>query len=375
MSVTVGLMSGTSMDGVDAAAVRWDEGGKPRTLAALTRMLPAELGRRLWRIRPDGPICELMDCDAAVAECFAEAALEVIARAGLRSDDVDAIGSHGQTVWHAPDRVPPVTLQIGDPNRISELTGLTVVADFRRRDVAAGGQGAPLAPLFHAALFASDAPRAVVNLGGIANVSWLLPDNDEPAGGYDIGPANTLLDAWYRQHHDTPAAYDRGGVWAASGRVLPGLLDALLADPFFRLPPPRSTGPEYFNLDWLRRHDIDAHAANDVQATLLELTARSVADCVRHSGLAIRDVLICGGGAANRQLMDRLRRLLAPIRVADTAVSGVDPGFVEAVGFAWLARRTLDGLVGNSPAVTGARRAAVLGGIYPGCRAERFGRK
>ncbi len=362
--ITIGLMSGTSMDGVDAAAVAWGEDERPRMLAALTRPFALSLAVRLRRLGPTTSLAEVADCDAAVAEAFADAALTVMEAAGIAAADVMAIGSHGQTVWHAPDREPPASVQIGDPNRIAEHTGVTVVADFRRRDMAAGGQGAPLAPVFHAALFPSSRPRAVVNIGGIANISWLEPGCEHPVGGNDIGPGNILMDAWYRQH--VGDGFDEGGGWAASGEVQERWLETLLAEePYFHRNGPRSTGPEIFNLAWLHRHGADAHRPVDVQATLLELTARTIADEVSAAADRPADVLVCGGGANNTALMRRLCERLHPLPVADTGSVSIAPEFVEAIGFAWLARRTLAGLPGNHPAVTGAARRVVLGGIYP----------
>ena len=288
----------------------------------------------------------------------------------MDATQVRAIGCHGQTVRHRPpsgsaSAIEAFTLQIADPNTIAERTGIPTVADFRRRDIAAGGEGAPLAPAFHAAAFArAGTARAIVNIGGIANVSLL--DGEQWTGGFDSGPGNTLLDLWTRRHRGE--RYDRQGSWAASGQVLPKLLDHLLRDDYFSLSGPRSTGKETFNLGWLdaRLTQFAGSDPSDIQATLAELTAASIADAIGNSSLAVDEIYVCGGGAHNTDLLARLDKRLPGAALNSTAALGIEPDWVEAVTFAWLAHRTLNGLAGNAPAVTGASGERVLGAIYPG---------
>jgi len=276
---------------------------------------------------------------------------------------VRALGSHGQTIRHRPHADPPFTWQLGDGNVIAERSGIDTVADFRRRDVAAGGHGAPLMPAFHAALLGSlQEDRAVLNLGGIGNFTLLPRVGD--VRGFDTGPANALMDAWCERH--TGRAYDAGGAFAASGHADAALLARLLADPWFALAPPKSTGREQFHLDWLQARMGEATISPaDVQATLLELTARTVADALQLTQPATRRVLVCGGGVHNAVLMARLAAHLPQAVVESTATHGLDPDYVEAMGFAWLARETLAGRSGNLPAVTGAVGRRVLGVVYP----------
>jgi anhydro-N-acetylmuramic acid kinase len=300
--------------------------------------------------------------DVEAGECFARCANALLVEAGIAAADVAAIGSHGQTVCHRPRGKHPFTLQIGDPSVIAERTGITTVADFRRADVAAGGQGAPLLPALHAALFTDRGiSRAVLNLGGIANLTLLQPGR--AVIGFDTGPANCLLDAWSARH--LGAARDEGGAWAASGHVDGALLARWLTDPYFALAPPKSTGREVFNLDWLDARLPPGIAPVDVQATLLAFSARSIAAALRAHAADVGEVYACGGGVHNAALMDDLRQALPGVRVATTAALGLDPDFVEAVGFAWLARARLRGEPGNLPSVTGARGPRLLGGIYP----------
>ncbi|MBL8255219.1 MAG: anhydro-N-acetylmuramic acid kinase [Pseudoxanthomonas mexicana] len=365
----LGLMSGTSADGIDAALVRFE--GEGRTLrcelvqgrtfewnAALRAQLVA-LGQGADTVSLDA----LGALDGRIALAFAEAALALLQEAGVPRDRVRVIGSHGQTVRHRPQAEPPFTWQLGDGNVIAERSGIPTVADFRRRDVAAGGQGAPLMPAFHAALLGSPTEdRAALNLGGIANFT-LLPTKGD-VRGFDTGPANALMDAWCERHSGQP--YDAGGAFAASGSVDAPLLARLLAEPWFALPPPKSTGREQFHLDWLQARLGDAVVAPaDLQATLLELTARTVADALQMTQPDTRRVLVCGGGVRNPVLMARLAAYLPQAVVESTAAHGLDPDYVEAMGFAWLARETLAGRPGNLPAVTGAAGPRILGVVYP----------
>ena len=360
----LGLISGTSADGIDAALVSFDQ-GLPQLRASLTYPSPDALRQRVLSVAQDLAPFDLDAfgrLDVAVGRHFAQAASALLQTSGTTPSQVRAIGSHGQTVRHRPGGDEPFTLQLGDPTVIAEHCGIDVVADFRRADVAAGGQGAPLLPAVHAMLLGQPGrTRIVLNLGGIANITVL-----EAGGrviGFDTGPANGLLDAWCLQHRGE--AFDRDGAFAAAGQVDAALLDALLADPYFSLAPPKSTGREHFHLAWLRRQPRAAMLASaDVQATLLELTARSVADAVRTSAPSAVDVLVCGGGVHNPRLMKRLVQCLAPCRVASTASCGIDPDFLEATAFAWLARQRILGLPGNLPAVTGARGRRVLGALY-----------
>lgn len=360
-------MSGTSVDGVDAALAELDE-TPPRVLAAETFPYPEELRDRLLAVGQGEPISldALGQLDVEVGKTFAGAASALIAKANLAATEVRAIGSHGQTLAHAPQAPHPYTFQIGDPNVIAERTGITTVADFRRRDVAAGGQGAPLVPAFHAALFRSpDENRVVVNIGGIANIT-LLPAGAGEVSGFDTGPGNGLMDTWMQRQ--LGRAYDADGDWARSGRMHAGLLDALLADEYFARRPPKSTGRDYFHVRWLserlklftRRIEPE-----NVQATLAEFTARTIADAIEAEMPHAARVLVCGGGAYNGYLMERLAALLAPADVTTTAAYGLAPEWVEAVAFAWLAKQTLAGKPGNLPSVTGAGRPVILGGIYP----------
>ena len=364
----LGLISGTSADGIDVALTSFDPA--PRLHAALTHAYPDELRQRILKLaQGDGRIAldELGALDVEIARSFAAAANTLLQRELVATGTIAALGSHGQTVRHRPAQRPPYTLQLGDANVIAELTGITTVADFRRRDMAAGGQGAPLAPAFHAAMLPHDThTRIVLNLGGIANVTILPGDTNRSVTGFDTGPASCLLDAWAQQHLGT--AFDTDGAFAARGTFDADLLARLLADPYFAAPPPKSTGREVFHPTWLQEH-LHALAITpaDVQATLVALTARSIADAVRRHATDAREVLVCGGGVHNRVLMQAIARELAPVPVASTAARGLDPDFVEAMLFAWLARERIAGrAVEALPAVTGARGARVLGGVYFG---------
>lgn len=369
MARYIGLISGTSMDGIDAALVHIAGAGRLSFEHGRTWPLPGPLQNELHALCQPGGNDELrrmMGLDRALGEAFATAVEAILQDTGVPARAITAVGSHGQTLRHYPEAGLHSTLQVGDPNIIAERTGITTVADFRRRDMAAGGEGAPLAPAFHQ-FFLGRGPvrRAVLNLGGIANLTLL-----EAAGGpmgFDCGPANTLMDRWTRRH--LGKSLDRDGRWAATGRVIPECLELLLADPYLDRPPPKSTGREYFNLEWLETRLGEAlhhHGAADIQATLTALTAESVARALKRWGQAVEEVLVCGGGVHNPVLMKALAGALAGRRVASMAEAGLDPDYVEAAAFAWLAHRTLAGEPGNAPAVTGARHPVVLGAIYPG---------
>lgn len=367
MSLCAGLISGTSMDGVEAVLLEVSAGSFA-VRGALHVDYPAELGTRLRRAVADPAACGLDEfgaLDAAIGEVFADAAERLLAAAGVTGDAVRVIGSHGQTILHRPRGTLPYTLQIGDPNRIAERTGIDVVADFRRRDLAAGGEAAPLVPAFHAAAFgAPGEDRAVVNIGGIANITTLAADG--AVGGFDTGPGNCLMDLWAAEHLGAP--YDRDGALAAQGRVHAALLDHLLEEPYLSLPAPKSTGRELFHRTWLDQA-LQHHAAPvaDVMATLSEYTARTIAMALLSApGFAPGELLVCGGGACNRELMRRLAAQMPQVRVASTATRGIAPEHVEAATFGWLALRYLAGEPGNLVAVTGARGPRVLGALYRG---------
>jgi anhydro-N-acetylmuramic acid kinase len=368
-NIYVGLLSGTSMDGIDAGLFQMAE-RTCTTLATLTREYPDALRTALLEASRDPLSCSidtLGRLDNWVGECFREAAEALIAESNVDRNMIRAIGSHGQTIRHQPRAERPFTLQIGDPNIIAAGTGLTTVADFRRRDIALGGEGAPLATAFHKA-FLSDPKedRVVLNMGGIANIT-VLPAGAGPVFGFDTGPGNTLLDAWIQSRKHSQ--YDANGAWGSSGRVSVGLLEALLDDAYFRCPPPKSTGFEYFNLAWLQTRTaegsrLESIRDTDVQATLAALTATSIADAIRRYAPATRRVLACGGGVHNAGLMRGLKEQLPDAAIESTAAYGPDPDWVEAATFAWLAKRCLDRQPGNLPDVTGASRKSVLGGVY-----------
>lgn len=360
----VGLMSGTSMDGIDAVLVRFAD--RRVDIAATHHQAYAETLRfslhRAATTSADEPLENIGSLDRQVGECFRDAARAVMEQGSVRAADIRAIGSHGQTVRHQPGGDRPYSLQIGNPDIIASGTGITTVADFRTADIAAGGQGAPLVPPFHDWLFRSrDESRIILNIGGIANVT-VLPRGDAPVTGFDTGPGNTLMDGWIRRHRGRQI--DEGGGWAAAGTVLETLLDRMLDCGYFRQEPPKSTGLEDFNLDWLSGFGIDRYDPADVQATLCELTARSVALQAETHAADARSMFVCGGGAHNRHLLQRLARNLPHLSIASTSAVGLDPDWVEAVAFAWLAMRTMNNEPGNLPSVTGASRKVVLGTIH-----------
>ena len=361
-------MSGSSLDGIDAALVSF-ESATPQLEAQLVYPLDPHLIAELDALTRPGAeeLTRLCRADVILGEAFAAAVIQLLAKTGISPTSVRAIGSHGQTLRHYPDSETPTSLQIGDPNIIAERTGITTVADFRRRDMAAGGQGAPLVPAFHqAVLHDPEHNRVILNIGGIANLTLLPAKPEAGVVGFDTGPGNALLDAWIRRQRNE--AYDHHGEWAASGKVHPELLTALLGEGYFFQPPPKSTGRDRFNLDWVTDcwPTVAALSPADVQATLLELTAVTIADAIGHASPHPEQVLICGGGVHNIALLQRLNTLLPAQQVMSTRDVGLEPDWVEAMAFAWLARQTLQHQAGNLPAVTGARHAVVLGGIYYG---------
>jgi anhydro-N-acetylmuramic acid kinase len=360
----IGLMSGTSLDSIDAALVDFSQ--QPcRLIDCLEHPLPTALRDQLIGLcQPgDNEIERMGSADNALGHEFARAVNALLTKTGNSAADIVAIGSHGQTIRHRPELANRFTLQIGDANIISHQTGIDTVADFRRKDMAANGQGAPLAPAFHQAMFSSSQHnRAIINIGGMANISCL--SRDQQTLGFDTGPGNILMDGWIQQQKNQ--RYDRDGQWAASGTVSPALLNKLLSHPFLAKKLPKSTGREDFCLPWLQQMiGSSTLAAEDVQATLLEFTAQTICGGVTILPSTIDEVYICGGGAYNSQLMQRLEHLLQPRLVANTAALGIAAEWVEAAAFAWLAKQTLARKPGNLSSVTGADNTVVLGAIFP----------
>ncbi|ALG68978.1 anhydro-N-acetylmuramic acid kinase [Beggiatoa leptomitoformis] len=360
----IGIISGTSADAIDVALVDFST-PFPRLCAVHSHPWETGLRQHILQVsqesREQTSLAEIIQLDVTIAHTFADAILTLLTNNSVNTTDIIAIGSHGQTIYHQLQTNPPYTCQLGDPNIIAEKTKIPVVADFRRRDVAAGGQGAPLVPAFHQAVFQrAHECRIVVNIGGIANITVLPSDSTAPILGFDTGTGNALSDAWSNHHRQIP--FDQNGAWAQQGTVQPILLQQLLADPYFAKNPPKSTGRDYFNLTWLA-HYLEAHqfSAVDVQATLSYLTIISLVNAVQpyHPDR----LLICGGGVHNDFIINGLREQLT-CPVESTVVYGVEPDWVEAMCFAWLAKRRLALQTGNVPSVTGARTACILGGVY-----------
>jgi anhydro-N-acetylmuramic acid kinase len=363
--IYIGLMSGTSLDGIDVAIVDFAD-SPPRLLHGSTTPYTESMRQRLQSLcqSETTALDILYALDAELGELYAESVNQALGLASLDRAKIVAIGCHGQTIRHSPDSATPFTAQIGDPNRVAALTGISTVADFRRKDIAVGGQAAPLAPAFHRFLFRSDdESRALINIGGIANITSLPSDPGQPVIGFDTGPGNTLLNYWNEAHQKSP--FDDAGAWARSGQVIDKLLESMIAaEDYFRLKPPKSTGTEYFNSNWLMSFLRDEYATNDVQATLVELTVTTIANALSGSPELPANCFVCGGGAHNQYLLERLVQKLPQCGVATTNTLGLDPDFVEAVAFAWLARERINLRSGNIPEVTRARRTAILGGIY-----------
>lgn len=358
-------MSGTSLDGIDAGLVDFSD-SKIRLVDFHYQPFSSELRQQIHKLSQPNQAILLKDygwLDTKLGELFAEAAQTLLGQAQIPVSAIKAIGSHGQTIYHAPEPPYGFSLQIGDPNRIAEITGITTVADFRRRDIAVGGQGAPLVPAFHQAVFGDNTQaRTILNIGGIANITVL---NGNAVLGFDTGPGNTLMNLWCEQHRNQP--YDRNGEWAASGQVNQALLTTLKDDEYFKLPPPKSTGKEYFSLAWLQQKlsRFGELKAEDVQATLCRFSADSIAEAISQYAPRTQQTLVCGGGAHNRQLLNLLQQNLN-MKVISTSELGINPDHVEAIAFAWLARQTINNREGNLCSVTGAKTPVVLGGIYPG---------
>ena len=357
----VGLMSGTSLDGVDAVLADLS-GSLPRTCATFWLPYSPEIRQQALQLQAarHDEIRAAALLSNQLAHCYAQAVRELLATAGTDPVQVAAIGCHGQTIRHQP--ATGYSVQLNNPALLAELTGITVVADFRSRDIAAGGQGAPLVPAFHSAVFGDpERHRVILNIGGIANLTDL--NRTEPVKGFDCGPGNLLMDAWIERHRGD--RYDEAGNWAAQGRVLPGLLERFLQDAFFAASPPKSCGRSEFHMSWLESHLAGSERPEDVQATLLELTPLSATQAINRWCGEPNELFVCGGGARNSALMARLQHHLPNRRVASTDFLGQPADWVEAVAFAWLAWRTLHGEPGNLPEVTGARGTRVLGAIYP----------
>lgn len=357
----IGLISGTSADGIDAALVSFSD-GQPELVGKHYTEFSEEVRQSILELTEPSfnEINRVGELDVLLGKEFAYAVNTLLKKYKIDPKNICAIGSHGQTVRHHPNL--QFSLQIADPNIIAANTGITTVADFRRRDMAYGGQGAPLVPALHRALLANSTQnRVVVNIGGIANIT-LLPQNAELAiQGFDTGPGNTLQDAWIQKHCNKP--YDDQGSWASAGKVHTDLLANLLNDPYFEQSPPKSTGPEYFNLNWLQKYLMPSIQPVDVQATLVELTATTIINAVKKY-FSTGEMLICGGGVHNQFLMKRLHALAKPLTVESTQAFGVDPDWVEAIAFAWLAKLTLEKKPGNITTVTGATQPTVLGAVY-----------
>jgi anhydro-N-acetylmuramic acid kinase len=360
----IGLMSGTSVDGIDAALV--DLNGNPKLIATYAHPIPNDIRTAALALTQPQPneIHLMSELDSRLGHLFADATLELLKISNKKADAIKAIGSHGQTIRHQPNNKYPYAIQIGDPNIIATRTGITTVADFRRRDIANGGQGAPFAPIFHAHVLSDkNENRAVVNIGGISNITVLPKGSQQPQLGFDTGPGNGLIDSWAQEHiHKT---YDKNGEWAATGQVNEKLLTRFLSHPYFKLAPPKSTGRDHFHLHWVREHVHD-EKPEDVQATLTELTARCIVDAIKALSPKIDRIILCGGGVHNQYLVQRIQNLADPILVSNSDDFGVSADWLEAMLFAWLAQQTLHKHTLDLTKVTGARKPTILGGIYWG---------
>jgi len=361
----IGLMSGTSLDGIDAALVDFKD-NKVELIEFEYLPFSDEIQSTIQRLsKPDGLI-SLKDygaMDARLGHLFAGAVNALLAKADIPASAVNAIGSHGLTIYHAPEIKLPFSLQIGDPNIIAEKTGITTVADFRRRDIAAHGQGAPLVPAFHQAVFHDpNEARCIINIGGIANITVLPKHQHADVIGFDTGPGNTLMDLWIKLHRNQSC--DKNGAWARSGKIDHGLVALLKQDAYFNTAPPKSTGKEYFSLPWVYQYvDAFSYNAEDIQASLCFLTAITICDAIKQYAPTTERVLICGGGIHNGYLLELIQQNIE-CPVESTERYGLHPDHVEAMAFAWLARQTSNNLPGNLKEVTGALNSVILGGIY-----------
>ena len=363
--IYIGLMSGTSLDGVDIAIVDFAQ-HPPTILHCNSHPYDQLLRQRIRDITVSGAanLDNLCQLDVELGNTYAQIVNRAIEAIKLDSAQILAVGNHGQTIRHSPDSELPYTLQIGDPNIIAAKTGITTVADFRRKDMALGGQGAPLAPAFHRFMFSStSSDRAIINIGGIANVTYLPANTTSPVIGFDTGPGNTLSDFWINRHKQQ--ARDEQGRWAQSGNIIDALLDNLLdSEAYFQRSQPKTTGTEYFNSDWLLPRLSPDLAAEDVQATLVELTVKTIAGGIKQLASTPVECFVCGGGVHNHYLINRLQQALPECQILNTDQLGLDPDFVEAVAFAWLARQSMNRQTGNLPTVTQASSETLLGGIY-----------
>lgn len=360
----IGLISGTSADAIDAVLVDFKDDQSINILATYSKPFDVALQTEIIRFNQSAAneLDRLSELDVKLGHTFADVANELLKKANIDKSQIKAIGSHGQNIRHRPSSPYPFTLQIGDPNIIAIKTGIKTIADFRRKDVALGGQGAPLAPGIHQYLFRNNSQdRIVLNTGGIANITVLPKDFSNPVIGFDTGPASCLMDAWIHQHQNK--SFDNNGAWAKTGKVLQPLLTKLLSNNYFSQPAPKSTGRELFNVSWLNQHLTQQEKPEDVQATLLELTVRTIAEAIKKY-FSSSKIIVCGGGVHNEVLMTRLAETVKPMTVDSSQQYGVDPDFVEALLFAWLAKQNLESLAGNLTSVTGAEREAVLGGVY-----------
>lgn len=363
--IYIGLMSGTSLDGIDIAIVDFAQ-HPPRLIYCTTLPYEPSLRRRIREMTTSATtsLDRLCRLDVELGNIYADIVNQSLEAAGLDTTQICAIGNHGQTIRHSPDTDLPYTLQIGDPNVIAAKTGITTVADFRRKDIALGGQGAPLAPAFHRFMFSSNSSdRAIINIGGIANITYLPADSESAVIGFDTGPGNTLSDFWINRHHGK--ACDEGGKWAATGNIISDLLNTLLGnEAYFQQLPPKTTGTDYFNSKWLLAKLGPALATEDVQATLVELTAITIGRGIGQLPSTPVECFICGGGVHNYYLIKRLQQALPNCQILSTSHLGLDPDYVEAVAFAWLAMQSMNQRTGNLPTVTLAKSEALLGGIY-----------
>lgn len=364
MSLYIGLMSGTSMDGIDAALV---DVSSNRLIHGLTQAYSEEVKKGLCDLIAGDNLSLASFCqlNTAIGHEFALAVKALLQATNTHPQAIKAIGSHGQTVCHDTQCERPYTLQLGCPHTISSLTGIDVVADFRTRDIVNGGQGAPFAPLYHQELFATrDEPLAIVNLGGIANVTLLVPG--QKTCGWDLGPANCLMDAWIGQHKGK--AYDKSGSWAAEGQIIECLFNDLMSDPFLKQPPPKSIGKEYYTLAWLAGFLKPHYTPVDIQATLLAFTAQAIADALLITcASSIKKLYLCGGGAHNLKLHHTIQDKLPHLTVNSTLEQGVDPDFLEAMMFAWLADQAINSVPLDLSSITGAKKTQILGAIYKVC--------
>ena len=366
-SFYIGLMSGTSLDGVDSVLVDLSSNNQPILLKSYSHQIPSSLRTKIkeftqssWR----GSVSDIGAFNQQLGMLFADAVNALLLNSNVGPNDIHAIGSHGQTIWHQPHGKFPFSLQFGDANIITEMTGITTVGDFRNRDIAAGGQGAPLVPAFHHHVLTHPYKhRTILNIGGIANIT-VLPSkaSHKETIGFDTGPGNGLIDAW--NYTCNNSSFDDNGDWGRSGAVQNKLLNILLNETYFSLPAPKSTGKELFNLSWLHEKlglGTSNHKPEDIQATLTELTSKSIANNIPTS---CDELFICGGGIHNKYLIERLQNHLPNLPIASTQTLGIDPDWMEAIAFSWLAKQTIEGNAGNLPSTTGAKGSRILGAIY-----------